>query len=135
VICGNQGRIKNREELEVQIPPSMEQGEKIKIQGKGGEGINGKPNGDLYLIAQIEGLEKYERKGLDLELQVGIPKKILLAGGDVMIKLLRGEFKLKIPPNSFDKRKLRIQNQGLFNQEQNKTGDLMIVLREVPDRT
>jgi DnaJ-class molecular chaperone len=130
-ICGNQGRIKNREELELQIPAGLEQGEKIKVADKGGEGLNGQKNGDLYLIAQIEGLEKYGRHGLDLELQVGIPKKLLLSGGAVMIQLLRGSFKLNIPPNSFDKRKLRISQQGLSNHDQSKIGDLIIILRSV----
>jgi DnaJ-class molecular chaperone len=130
-ICEAKGRIQKKEEIEVVVPPSLEMNEKIKVIGKGSEGLNGQTSGDLYLISQIEGLEAYIRKGLDLELQVGVSKEILKNGGDVGISLLRGHYKIKIPPNSFTGRKLKIPQQGLSSQDSSRIGDMMITLKEV----
>jgi DnaJ-class molecular chaperone len=130
-ICEAKGRIQKKEEIEVVVPPSLEMNEKIKVTAKGSEGLNGQISGDLYLIAQIEGLEAYIRKGLDLELQVGVSKEILKNGGDVGISLLRGHYKIKIPPNSFTGRKLKIPQQGLSSQDSSRIGDMMITLKEV----
>jgi DnaJ-class molecular chaperone len=130
-ICESKGRIQKKEEIEVAVPPSLEMNEKIKVIGKGSEGLNGQASGDLYLIAQIEGLEAYTRKGLDLELQVGVSKEILKNGGDVGISLLRGHYKIKIPPNSFTGRKLKVPQQGLSSQDSSRIGDIMITLKEV----
>jgi molecular chaperone DnaJ len=130
-ICEGKGRIQKKDEVEVTVPASVEQNEKIKVTGKGDEGLNGQPSGDLYLIAQVEGLDAYKRKGLDLELQVGVSKEILKSGGDVGISLLRGYYKIKIPENSFTGRKLKVPQQGLRSPDHSKIGDVMIILKEV----
>lgn len=112
--CLGQGRISSREELSVYVPPGANKGHKLKVNGKGSEGLNGAEPGDLFLILTPEELPKgFRRNGADLELHQAVSESLLIRGGVLPIQSLRGTLNVKIPPNFQPGKKLLIPSQGL----------------------
>ncbi|MGN1210001.1 MAG: molecular chaperone DnaJ, partial [Duodenibacillus sp.] len=64
--CSGKGRIRKTKTLEVQIPAGINHGQRIRLQGKGEPGVNGGPNGDLYVQILIEPHDIFQREDDDL---------------------------------------------------------------------
>ena len=121
----------DREEINLYLPPGAQTGEKLKVSGKGTEGLCGQNHGDLYLIIHPPPLPSgFSRKGADLYLDLSVPSEILKRGGPVSFSTPRGPLSVKVPPNSSVGRKLSVRDHGLpyWNEEERK-GNLFIVLR------
>ncbi len=115
--------------LTIKIPAGIDAGGKVRISGEGGPGINGGPNGDLYLIVNVLPDPRYERDGLDLRQRVPIDLYTMLLGGQVKIPLLNGKtLTLQIPPNTQNGKTFRIRGQGMPSLTSPGTrGDLYVI--------
>ena len=80
---------------------------------KGGAGINGGPNGDLYLIVQLQDDPTYKRKGDDLYVDLPVSIYDLLLGGDVNVPTLSGQVAMTIPAGTQNNRLLRLAGRGI----------------------
>src|ERR1700694_4887045 len=117
----------NGKNIRITIPAGVENGQKIKIKGHGGPGVNGGPEGDLYLTFQIADDPKFKRSGNDLYTTETIDLYTALLGGDIMIETLTGKIKLKVPPETQNGTKVRLKGKGfpVYKQE-GQAGDLYI---------
>jgi molecular chaperone DnaJ len=70
--CGGAGRVKKNKVLEVSIPAGIDEGQRIRLTGKGEPGMNGGPPGDLYVEIHIKPHEVFQRDGDDLHCEVPI---------------------------------------------------------------
>ncbi|MEZ4893468.1 MAG: DnaJ C-terminal domain-containing protein [Saprospiraceae bacterium] len=80
----------------------MENGQTIKIAGHGGPGVNGGPNGDLYITFSIAQHPKIQRLGNDLYTSVDLDLYTAILGGEITIDTLDGQVKLKVKPETQD---------------------------------
>ena len=129
--CGGEGRVIEREELNIYVPPGADHGHKLKVNDRGSAGLNGQPDGHLFLLLTPEELPRgYSRRGAELELQQGVSTELLSQGGVLPIKTLRGVINIKVPPNFRSGKKLLIPNQGLPTWGDPETvGSLTVCLR------
>ncbi|MDQ3683037.1 MAG: HSP40/DnaJ peptide-binding protein, partial [Bacteroidota bacterium] len=113
--------------IRITIPAGIESGQKIKLKGHGGPGINGGPNGDLYISFQIGGHPRYKRLGIDLYTTVDIDLYTALLGGEIFVDTLSGKIKVKVAPETQNGTKIRLKNKGfpVYKQE-GQFGDLYI---------
>ena len=129
--CNESGRVSEREELNIYVPPGGDQGDKLKVNDKGSDGLNGAPNGHLYLMLHPAPLPKgFKRHGANVELQQPVSTELLRTGGVLPIKTLRGSLNIKVPPSLNSGKKLKVPKQGFpvwSNPEQ--VGELVICLR------
>jgi curved DNA-binding protein len=100
--------------VSVKIPKGIEEGKKLRLQGKGGSSKNGGPPGDLYLKVEIAGNETFSRSGDDLVVQKLISFSEACFGTKLEIETLEGKkFMVKVAPGTVHDSRLRIKGYGL----------------------
>jgi curved DNA-binding protein len=122
--------------LRVKIPAGVTDGSRIRLAGQGGEGANGGPAGDLYLVVRLREHPGLRREGHDLymDLPITIPEAAL--GAEVVIPTFEGQVQLKIPPGTQSGRQLRLRGKGMPDLKGGTRGDLYAVAKIVlPEET
>jgi curved DNA-binding protein len=115
----------NGKNIRITIPAGIEDGQKIRIKGHGGEGVNGGPAGDLYITFSIVNDTPFKRVGSDLFLTLEIDLYTALLGGEIIIDTLRDKVKLKIKPETQNGTRIRIKEKGFpLYKEDGRFGDL-----------
>lgn len=117
----------NGKNIRITIPAGVENGQKIKLKGHGSPGINGGPNGDLYITFQIAADQQFKRLGNDLYTTSEIDLYTAVLGGETTVDTLNGKVKLKIAPGTQNGTKVRLKGKGfpVYKQE-GQFGDLYI---------
>lgn len=117
----------NNKKIRLTIPAGVENGQVIKIKGKGGDGINGGPNGDLYIKFIINNHTKFKRDGNNLYINVDLDLYTSILGGDITIDTFDGKAKLKIKPETQNETKSRLKGKGFpVYKHAGHFGDLII---------
>lgn len=113
--------------VSVKIPKGIEEGKKLRLQGKGAASRNGGPAGDLYLKVEIQDNDLFTRKGDDLIIQRLISFSEACLGSKVEVETLEGKkFMVKIAPGTPHDSKLRIRGYGLPTGPLGERGDLFV---------
>ncbi len=117
----------NGKQIRITIPAGIENGQTIRIAGHGGPGINGGPDGDLYITFLIERHSKFRRLGNDLYMSVEIDLYKAVLGGEITIDTLSGRVKLKVKPETQNGTKVKLRNKGFpVYKKEGQFGDLYI---------
>ncbi len=126
--CHGKGKIKNRKTIEITIPKGINTGEQIRLSGKGEAGLNGGPNGDVYIEFKVESHELYKRDGNDIYLELPVTFADLTLGCVKEIKTLDGYVDLKIKEGSQPGDILRLKGKGIKTDSW-KDGDFYVSLK------
>ena len=119
----------NGKNIRITIPAGVENGQKIKLSGQGGEGINGGPNGDLYITFSIKPDAHFQRKGHDLYAVQDIDLYTALLGGETVIDTFAGKIKVKIKRETQNETKIRLKGKGFpIYKKEGQFGDLYVTL-------
>ena len=117
----------NGKNIRITIPAGIENEQTIKLKGHGGEGINGGPNGDLYITFKISNSTPFRRQGNDLYANVELPLYTAILGGEQIIDTLDGKVKLKIAPETQNETKVKLKGKGFpVYKQDGHFGDLYI---------
>ena len=117
----------NGKNIRITIPAGIENGQKIKIKGHGGEGINGGPYGDLYITFDIINSTKFRRDGNDLHTTVDLDLYTAVLGGEITVDTFDGKVKLKVKPETQNGTKVRLKGKGFpVYKKEGEFGDLII---------
>lgn len=117
----------NGKNIRITIPAGIENGQTIKITGHGGQGINGGPNGDLYIKFSITNHSQFKRSGNDLFTLVDLDLYTAVLGGDITIDTLDGKVKLKVKPEMQNGSKIKLKGKGFpIYKNEAQFGDLFI---------
>lgn len=117
----------NGKNVRITIPAGIENGQIIKLSGYGAPGINGGPNGDLYISFSIENDSRYKRMGNDLYVTEELDLYTAVLGGDITIDTLSGKLKLKVNPETQNGTKTRLKGKGFpVYKKEAHFGDLYI---------
>jgi curved DNA-binding protein len=114
--------------LEVTIPPGVTDGQRIRLAGQGGQGSDGAPAGDLYLVARIAPHPTFRLTGRDLHVELRLAPWEAALGTSVAVPTPAGEAKVKVPAGTSSGRHLRLRGRGLPNPK-GKAGDLLAEAR------
>lgn len=127
--CGGLGQVTEHKRLEVEIPPGVTTGSKVRLAGQGAAGNRGASAGDLLVEIRVAPHPLVRREGDDLfvDLPVTVPEAVL--GAEVTVPTFDGEVALKIPPGSQTGRKLRLKGRGVPALKGAGRGDLYLTLQ------
>ena len=122
--------------IRITIPAGIENGQKIKLKGYGGPGVNGGPNGDLYITFHIANNTSFKRDGDNLHKTVELDLYTAVLGGEVTIDTLSGKIKLKVPPETQNNTITRLKGKGFpVYKKEGVFGDLFITYQvKLPTR-
>lgn len=127
--CKGNGRVKVTKTLTIDIPAGINEGEQLRVSGKGEPGLNGGPNGDLYIEIRIIPHEFYRREGNDIYVDMPVTITDLCLGCKKTIKTMDGYVDIKIKEGSQPGDILRIKGKGINNPDSWKKGDFYLVLK------
>jgi curved DNA-binding protein len=120
----------NNKSIRITILAGVENGQKIKIKGHGGPGINGGPNGDLYISFHIINNTKFRRDGNDLHTTVDLDLYTAVLGGEIILDTLDGKVKLKVKPETQNGSKIKLKGKGFpVYKKEGEFGDLVITFQ------
>lgn len=122
--------------VRITVPAGMGDGQKIKLAGYGQPGVNGGPNGDLYITFRIEEDPTFKRLGNDLYTDTSIDLYTAVLGGETTVNTLDGQVKMTINPGTQPNAKLRLKGKGFpVYKKEGSFGDLYVTLKvQLPER-
>ena len=117
----------NGKNIRITIPAGIENGQTIKIAGHGGQGINGGPNGDLYITFSIANHSQIKRLENNLYTTIDLDLFTAVLGGEITINTLDGKVKLKVKPETQNGSKVKLKDKGFpVYKNEGRFGDLYV---------
>lgn len=117
----------NNKSIRITIPAGVENGQIIKIKGHGGQGVNGGPNGDLYIEFSIINNTEFKRDGDNLHKTVDLDLYTALLGGEIKVNTFDGQVKLTVKPETQNGTKIKLKGKGFPRyKKEGQYGDLFI---------
>jgi curved DNA-binding protein len=119
----------------IKLPRGAADGQRLRLPGKGGQGMNGGRSGDLYVTVALAPHPLFHVDGRDLSIDLPLAPWEAVLGAKVRIPTLGGEVELNIQPGTAAGRKLRLAKRGLPTAD-GGAGDLFAIVRiDVPTVT
>ena len=123
------------EEISVKIPKGIASGMKLRVAGKGMEGRNGGPPGDLYLQVHIREHPIFTREGDDLIVEKEIKLSEALLGTTLEVPTLEGMKRIKVPPGTQSHTKMRLKGLGMPHFQKEGRGDEYVkIIVRIPQK-
>lgn len=134
--CRGRGLEHNKVKKTVQIPAGVDAGTQIRLAGEGEPGVYGGPNGNLFLVLDVQPHEFFKRREHDILLNVDINVAQAALGAEVDVPTLDGDEKLKIPPATQPGKILRMKGKGVPHlRRKDQRGDQLVIVNvEIPAR-
>ena len=133
--CGGSGRVKRKRTATVKVPAGIDNRQTIVMNGQGEPGVNGGPNGDLYIVVTVKPHKLFKRDGTNLYLDMPISFPTAALGGEIDIPTLKGTVKYTVPEGTQNGTEFRLRGKGVPQVRSSYTGDLIVRVRvEVPTR-
>jgi len=124
-------RLATGETVDVNIPPGSEDGDTLRLRGKGKPGVSGGGPGDAFIKLNVQPHPFFERQGKDIHLELPITLHEALEGGVVSVPTLKGSVSMRIPPHASSGKVLRLRGRGLQPTKNETPGDQYVKLKIV----
>ena len=115
----------------VKVKHLIDTGMRLRLSGKGEAGLNGGPNGDLYLEFNVSSHKFFQRDNDDIILSVPLNICEAVLGCKKDIKTLYGTVTLSVPSGTNNLDKQRIKGKGIKNSTTGRTGDMYIIFKVI----
>jgi molecular chaperone DnaJ len=129
--CGGAGTLPRQKTIEVKIPAGVRDGSRVRVAGQGAPGINGGPNGDIYLLVSVKKDPRFELDGDNIRIDVEVPLYTALLGGEARVETLDRPLELTIPPETQNGRVFRLRGKGMPHFKGSGRGDLLARVKVV----
>ena len=122
--CDGAGNKEEVEDFKIKIPAGIDDGNTIKITGKGDVGERGSYPGDLYIKVSVTPSKKFSRRGSNIYSETSIHIAEAVLGNEIEVETVHGKVKLKIPPGTQSDTSFRLKNYGV-----GKSGDHIVKVK------
>jgi molecular chaperone DnaJ len=113
--------------IQARIPAGVKDGQRIRVRGKGANGENGGPAGDLYVVVKVSPHRLFGRKADNLTLEVPVSFDEAALGAEIKVPTLNGNpVTVKLPPGTPNGRTLRVRGKGVAHKDGH--GDLLVTV-------
>jgi len=121
--------------LSVTIPAGVETGMRLRLSNEGEHGVNGGPQGDLYVAINVKPHSQFVRKGQDILFDLRLHFVTATLGGRVEVPTLTGNTMVKIPEGTQHDQILRLKGLGAPGLKSHTRGDQLIRIKiEIPTK-
>jgi molecular chaperone DnaJ len=133
--CQGRGQVRKTRKKVVNIPAGVDTGTQIRLAGEGQPGINGGPNGNLYIVIQVKQHKYFRRREYDILMDLNINVAQAALGAEVQVPTVDGPDTLRIPAGTQPGKVLHLRNKGVPHLRGNGRGDQLVVVNvEIPNR-
>lgn len=129
--CGGTGRVKEHKKIHISIPAGIDEGQQIRVTGKGEAGINGGPPGDLFVVIQVRDHDFFERDGDHIYCEVPLTFAQAALGDEIEVPTVHGKVMLKIPAGTQTGKIFRLKGKGVPNVRGYGHGDQHIKIKVI----
>jgi molecular chaperone DnaJ len=133
-VCSGHGRRVERVSLTVQVPAGIEDGQRIRVAGRGHAGEHGGPPGDLYVQVRVREDPRFMRDQNDLITVVDVAAPLAALGTTVAVPTIEGETEVEVPAGTQPGETLRLRRQGMPSVRGGRRGDIRVVVNVVVPR-
>lgn|SRR5574344_105393 len=127
--CHGAGQINVEKKVEIKIPAGVDNMSKIRVSNEGDCGINGGPNGDLFVVIHVETSNYYKRDGINVFTELQISPAQAVIGDIIKIKTLDGEKDVQIPSGAQHGSIVKIKGEGIpIITRPSQRGDHVVIL-------
>jgi molecular chaperone DnaJ len=123
--CGGRGVERRRRDVKVRIPPGVDDGQRIRVQGRGAAGANGGPPGDLFVVVHVRPHPIFGRQGKNLTVRVPITFTEAALGTKVKVPTLDKPVTVKVPGGTQSGKTVKVRNRGI-DTGNGSPGDLLV---------
>jgi DnaJ-class molecular chaperone len=124
-----------REQVEVRLPPGVDDGSRIRIAGRGRAGRNGGAAGDLFLVTRVEPHPYFRRIGDNIHCTVPITVSEAALGARLEVPTIDGRASMRIPPGTETGQRFRLRGKGAPSLRGTARGDHYVETRIATPRT
>ena len=127
--CHGNGHVSQMKTIEIDIPAGVDTGTQLRISGKGSRGLNGGPNGDIYIEFNVKShpIFKREENDIYLDLPITMPEAVL--GCKKEIPTPYGNVVIAIDSGTQSETKLRIKGKGVSIPNTSRKGDMYVIVK------
>ena len=129
--CHGRGLERKTIKKKVQIPAGVDAGTQIRLNGEGGPGVYGGPNGSLFLVLDVRSHKFFKRRENDIILNLDINVAQAVLGAEVDVPTLEGDEKLKIPAGTQPGKVFHIKGKGVPHLRRGGRGDQLVIFNVV----
>jgi molecular chaperone DnaJ len=129
--CRGEGRLPANEWLEVEIPPGVASGGRVRLPGCGNAGRRGGPAGDFRLAIEVEPHPAFRREGDDLFCDASVDMVDAALGGHVSVQTPDGAMTIELPAGTQNGQRFRLRKRGMPKLGEAERGDLYVEARVV----
>ena len=129
--CHGRGKVTNRKTITITVPAGIDSENRLRIAGKGSAGVNGGPNGDLYIEFTVREHEFYKRVDDDVYVELPLTITEAVLGGKKDVPTLYGNVELTIPSGTQNGEKMRLRGKGIENVNTKKKGDMYVITKVI----
>ena len=127
--CYGTGFISSKKKISVTIPAGIDNGQSIRIRGKGEPGVNGGPRGDLLVEVLVTRHPVFQRRDTDIYSTVPITFPLAALGGTIRIKTVDGEVEYDVKAGTQTDTTVRLRGKGMPSlRNKNVRGDHYVTL-------
>lgn len=126
--CGGKGYIKVKKDIDITIPKGINDGQQIRVAGKGARGANGGENGDLYIEVIVQPHDEFKRDGNDIHLTVPIDFVDVCLGTTIVVPTINGDCSVEVPAGTQPNAILRLKGKGVKDLRSDRYGDQYVHL-------
>lgn len=124
----NDGKQESKE-LKVTVPAGVENGQQMRLSGQGEAGFNGGPYGDLFVVFRVSpSKDDFEREGATIYSRMPIDFTTATLGGEISVKTVHGDVKLKVPSGTATETNFRLRGKGAPHMRSGNNGDHIVTL-------
>lgn len=132
--CSGSGHTRAKRKVSINIPPGIDSGMRLRMEGYGEAGDAGAPNGDLYIEIYVQAHERFTRDGDNLATSIEITPSQAVLGTIAEIETIDGRhIEVKVPPGVQYNTALRIPGEGV--KRRTRPGDLMVRVKIVTPKS
>ncbi len=131
--CKGAGRVRVSKTINVNIPAGIDDGQTLSVGGQGDVGINGGPNGNLFVGINVRPHPLYNREGYDIHCDIPITYAQAALGDEIVVPTIDGNVKYRISEGTQTGTVFRLRGKGVTRPNRNDRGDQYVkVYVEVP---
>lgn len=135
--CNGEGYSRVHKDIDVTVPSGISNGQQIRVKGKGERGVNGGPNGDLYVEIKVAEDKRFRREGNDIHSDLELNFIDAALGTTCDVETVYGTVSVDIPSGTQPNAILKLKGKGVKDLRSQKPGDqfLHVNLRTPTDLT
>ncbi len=127
--CYGTGYISNKKKISVSIPAGVDNGQSVRLRGRGEPGVNGGPRGDLLVEVIVARHPVFQRQDMNIYSTAPISFVTAALGGTVRIKTVDGEVEYDVKPGTQTDTRVRLKGKGVPSvRNKNVRGDHYVTL-------